>query len=745
MPDLTTEKEATFQKLLKFVPSNEENFNSLLRLMYRNVVVPFLGAGFSANFGYPGWTAFIKEMADDSGDADVKKDVHEFLDKAPKQYEKAASCVETKYGSSFPFILSQKFGDYVYKQKTEGTDDFELLPELFPSLILTTNFDEVIEMLYSRVNLEHIVKLTPDSAKDGGAIIRRVANGQPTLIKLHGDVAKEEFVLAEKEYNRTYGCDEVDYSRPMPALLKDILLSKIVLFLGCSLEKDRTMELIENVRSEGCMSFALLQKPEGNEFSERNEFLYRRNIIPIWYPKGEHDYLKVFLRELAKLMEPVSNHSVTVVHKRVKHLLEEGRKYNVDGDFQQAYAYYSQVESLVKTNPVAFDIDTRFRYLEEVRRYYGSTDYGYRRPDILKDMLNLVAQEYGNNSLQYAWWLHGFAYTYEKYEYYDLMKMFFQKAASILSSTDEKQRVSIHLNDGLTQDLGVFDVKASVYISLGYVNKLLDDKDRAKEFYEKAAEINTVQILEKGCSAFVVNGLSRYYEMLGNKLQALTQLKKALVMRKEVVTMNIDGDAAQHLLNTYSNLIRIYREMGDYEKALEYYDQAINESNAWNRLPYPKDAEHRLHEDRGDVFIELGKMNEALVEYKESLKAREHSHWSDDIVTANLYEKIADTLADIHGEDNSHKKEAVEYLILACVIYQRSARSKNRADEIKERIRKLGTVDDAEIESRIKVQSGIMQFRYGSETDSRESELIAYFQDIIEDTKQSEVAVNGNK
>lgn len=100
--------------------------------------------------------------------------------------------------------------------------------------------------------------------------------------------------------------------------------------------------------------------------------------------------------------------------------------------------------------------------------------------------------------------------------------------------------------------------------------------------------------------------------MLGNKLQALTQLKKALVMRKEAVTMNIDGDAAQHLLNTYSNLIRIYREMGDYEKALEYYDQAINESNAWNRLPYPKDAEHRLHGDRGDVFIELGKMNEAL-------------------------------------------------------------------------------------------------------------------------------------
>ncbi len=143
------------------------------------------------------------------------------------------------------------------------------------------------------------------------------------VIKLHGDVAKEEFVLAEKEYSRAYGCDEIDFSRPMPALLRDVLLSRIVLFLGCSLENDRTMELIDSACSEGCMSFALLPLPEdaknaddpwkpnikdNKTFVKRSEFLHQKNIIPIWYPRDQKQSLKIFLKELGRLMEPVSKY-----------------------------------------------------------------------------------------------------------------------------------------------------------------------------------------------------------------------------------------------------------------------------------------------------------------------------------------------------------------------------------------------------------------------------------------------------
>ena len=46
---------ADFQLLMSCVESNQENFNFLIHLMRRNVVIPFIGAGFSKNFKYPLW------------------------------------------------------------------------------------------------------------------------------------------------------------------------------------------------------------------------------------------------------------------------------------------------------------------------------------------------------------------------------------------------------------------------------------------------------------------------------------------------------------------------------------------------------------------------------------------------------------------------------------------------------------------------------------------------------------------
>ena len=52
-----------FDSLRECHPNNHENFSFLMRLIHRNVVIPFLGAGFSANFGYPGWGKFMEEQA----------------------------------------------------------------------------------------------------------------------------------------------------------------------------------------------------------------------------------------------------------------------------------------------------------------------------------------------------------------------------------------------------------------------------------------------------------------------------------------------------------------------------------------------------------------------------------------------------------------------------------------------------------------------------------------------------------
>lgn len=85
-------------------------------------------------------------------------------------------------------------------------------------------------MLYAKKNGEYIAKSTPKTIKDTRFIYNRIAFGEPTLIKLHGDVATREFVLTEEEYDKTYGHNTLDFRLPLPSFLRDILLSKIVLF-----------------------------------------------------------------------------------------------------------------------------------------------------------------------------------------------------------------------------------------------------------------------------------------------------------------------------------------------------------------------------------------------------------------------------------------------------------------------------------------------------------------------------------
>ncbi len=55
---------ANFQTLMSCYQSNRQNFDYLIRLMHRHVVIPFIGAGFSANFGYPSWGSFLFKQAD---------------------------------------------------------------------------------------------------------------------------------------------------------------------------------------------------------------------------------------------------------------------------------------------------------------------------------------------------------------------------------------------------------------------------------------------------------------------------------------------------------------------------------------------------------------------------------------------------------------------------------------------------------------------------------------------------------
>lgn len=120
------------------------------------------------------------------------------------------------------------------------------------------------------------------------------------ILKIHGDcVDPSDRVLTRAEYDASYGADAV--SGPAAVRLINVFEKKSVLFLGCSLGQDRVMKALHSVagRSKATLHFAICEAPATPAARrERSRWLHERNIVPIYYPAGEHDWVESILREL---------------------------------------------------------------------------------------------------------------------------------------------------------------------------------------------------------------------------------------------------------------------------------------------------------------------------------------------------------------------------------------------------------------------------------------------------------------
>lgn len=733
----TMSKKNDLGSLLSCYSTNKANFSNLVRLMRRRVVIPFIGAGISINFGYSSWNKFISEQAEKQSIPEIKTMLKQ------KEYEKAASLLKQKLsGDVWEHILLQNFGDHIYKA-SDSSSEFELIPQLFRSLILTTNFDEVIEMLYAKVNGEYIEKLTPKSLRDNKVIYKRIACGDPTLIKLHGDVATREFILTEQEYNDTYGEYIVNMRLPLPAFLRDILLSKVILFIGCSLEDDRTLKVIEQAQIDGGMSFALLPLPrktknpdnpwepklfndknneqiEKKSFTKRKQFLNQHNIIPIWYPcdMGEQ-CVKIFLRELACEVDSEFRMSATNVKEKVKQLIETGKNEKKRNNILQAYQVYESAENLIKANLWAFSKKEQIDWLKIIKEFYNDNGFGYEKREIFRDLINLIKQSNYGNGLELAKCYQDMGYMFEKYYYYKLMLKAMRHSVKILE--DCKERFS-------QKDFNLWlDQAAYSYTSLGYAYLKNRKEEDSKKWYEKASALLDSGDFKISSKAFINNGLYRYYRSQKNTDKALECLDLALEQRKGLVHDEY-RDLPQHIVNTYSNIIRIYlNDLKDTDKALKEYNLCIQEEYIKNKLSVFPDAKRRIITDHGDILSAMGKYDEAFKEYKKALSYRKYLHFIDDLIVADLYMKMSNCLEHLLDR----RDEALEYIIQSYVIYQKASGDNEKLMEISKQMhdlnKKLGYKESA-LEKRLEAQGCFLDYRYDGRMKEREEQLIQYFE-----------------
>jgi hypothetical protein len=297
----SVEEEHREAKSLLQTPGINGVFQDLVDAVRRHRVVPFVGAGLSKHMDLPTWREALDELRERllPKDEDLKTQL------AAALYLPAAEALVKEDSPAVNAYIRSRFKVSILKGPVA------LLPKLASGCVVTTNFDAAIEEAYKLFDLQFEGYMHGTQSHN---FMGRLARGDRCILKLHGDASDDpsSFVFTKKQYDKAYG-KSFNFKKPLAKALRQIYISNTLLFLGCSLEQDMTLELFKHVKNQGDyevpIHFAILpQHEDAQEKQKKESRLLALNIYPIWYPEGHHDCVE----KLVKLVIDVAEKRTTV-------------------------------------------------------------------------------------------------------------------------------------------------------------------------------------------------------------------------------------------------------------------------------------------------------------------------------------------------------------------------------------------------------------------------------------------------
>ena len=270
--------------ILGEIGSNATNLRLLGECL--DQLVPFVGAGLSADFAYPQWGKFLRDAAERFG---LRSQVEPLV--AGQQFEEAAETLAEDRPNAFDDFLRETFDEKklarpLRKGAVRHVARFARGP------VLTTNFDRVLEVAFEDAG-RRFDEVFPGSRIHEAS--RAIQLNRPFLLKLHGDYRDiASRVLTLSEYAREYGGKQpgrVNVDLPMPRVLGQALGARPLLFLGCSLKADRTTLIMAQIawRLPGTVHFALIGI---REHAGSRPSIGRLEYSPALLPAGHFERLR---------------------------------------------------------------------------------------------------------------------------------------------------------------------------------------------------------------------------------------------------------------------------------------------------------------------------------------------------------------------------------------------------------------------------------------------------------------------
>lgn len=250
-------------------------------------IVPFVGAGMSQPLGFPGWRDFLTRASEWHSDPpSVLKAIED------GQYEEAATLLWQQDPDAFQRSVRRDF-TRSYTDAQLAATAIRLLPMIASGPVITTNFDHVLEDVFRHAGhpFERVV-----AGPQPDHVIRAMHRNEHVLLKMHGDAEDRTFrTFTGKEYDRNY--------EALPPLQRILYTNRPLLFLGCSLDRDRTLAVLETIHKEvpGLGHYGIVAASNHVETQrKRRKRLNELGISPLWYPPGEYVWIRELLENLIR-------------------------------------------------------------------------------------------------------------------------------------------------------------------------------------------------------------------------------------------------------------------------------------------------------------------------------------------------------------------------------------------------------------------------------------------------------------
>jgi len=273
----------------------------LIENFQNNLGVFFVGAGLSIDAGYPSWDGLINELI---GEAEkvtwIPKDkIAEYkkLIGDSSKFLFLAEELRVELGSLFTKYMEQRFQFELHRH----TKNHEFIVRTECSLIVTINYDDLIEQAYNAV-----YGIYPNAFIYSQA--REAANNfwkdRFFILKAHGDAKRDidTLILSQKDYRKTL------YREPgYRSLLQSIFTTKSIFFVGVSLNDPEFNQLLDFLHDSyhggGPTHYLLIEKQKSMETISRRYF-DDFNIQTITYENAKGDFV-----ELTKTLEVLNAES----------------------------------------------------------------------------------------------------------------------------------------------------------------------------------------------------------------------------------------------------------------------------------------------------------------------------------------------------------------------------------------------------------------------------------------------------